>query len=543
MVRIWPFGGVDEIGGNKLLVEDGETRVFLDFGMNFGDQGAYFSEFLQPRTQTALRDLLALGVLPAIDGIYRHDACVHPGAEEHVDPDDRIEGMWQAPVRSYQEVLDETGEPWLDAVVLSHAHADHYAHLAYLDHRVEIHCTPTTGAMLEAIEQVTQASGFESDLVHGRTKHLATRSDAATFPDAPHLKGGDEWTRPIETHPPGGTFRVGDLDVTLIGVDHSVPGSASVLVEASDGARIYYTGDIRFHGTYEAVTEALHETVTGLRPDAMLCEGTRIDQKDPDSEATVLEDLSETFGATEGLALTDFGWKDTTRFQTVLEAARSAGRTLAIDHKLAYVLHALSDLRDDHRSPAEIDDVSVYLPRSGSMLYSPDDYVRGKTKAGYLDDWPDDPGDDPEALAHLRDGVRAPDIRRDPSGFVVKLSQWEMTELIDLRPPEGSRFVRCACEPFSDEMAIDLERQANWLKRFGIPVRESSTPEGARTVEIPEATHASGHASGPHLERFVERVDPETIVPIHTERADLFAELFDGVHQPTVGEPIEVEPS
>lgn len=542
MVRIVPYGGVGEIGGNKLLVEDGGTRVFLDFGMNFGDHGAYFSEFLQPRTQTALRDLMALDILPAIDGIYRHDACVHPGWEDHVPKGDRVEELWEAPVRSYQQLLDAEGEPWLDAVVVSHAHADHYGHVGYLDRRVEIHCTETTAAMMEAIEEVSRSRGFEGEIVHGRTKEPGTRSDGATFPGAPYLDTDDEWMRPVETHASGETFRVGDLEITLIGVDHSVPGSASVLVEAGDGTRIYYTGDIRFHGTYDAVTEALHEAVTDLRPDAMLCEGTRITREEPDSEASVLEDLTATFEATDGLAMTDFGWKDTTRFATVMEAARSAGRELVIDHKLAYVLEALSGIRDDHRSPRDLDDVSVYLPRSRSMLYSPDDYNRDKTKAGYLDDWSGDPTEQPGALAHLREGTRAADVRRDPEAYVVKLSQWAMTELVDLAPPPGSSFVRCACEPFSDEMAIDLERQGNWLKRFGIPVRETATPEGGRTVEIPEATHASGHASGPDLTAFVERVDPETIVPIHTEDEAAFHDRFSDVVSPTVGEPIEVTP-
>jgi predicted metal-dependent RNase len=29
-------GGVDEIGGDKLLLKDKDTRVFFDFGMSFG---------------------------------------------------------------------------------------------------------------------------------------------------------------------------------------------------------------------------------------------------------------------------------------------------------------------------------------------------------------------------------------------------------------------------------------------------------------------------------------------------------------------------
>jgi len=29
------FGGINEIGGNKVLLEDKSTRVFLDFGTSF----------------------------------------------------------------------------------------------------------------------------------------------------------------------------------------------------------------------------------------------------------------------------------------------------------------------------------------------------------------------------------------------------------------------------------------------------------------------------------------------------------------------------
>ena len=30
------YGGVNEIGGNKLLLKDKDTRIFFDFGMPFG---------------------------------------------------------------------------------------------------------------------------------------------------------------------------------------------------------------------------------------------------------------------------------------------------------------------------------------------------------------------------------------------------------------------------------------------------------------------------------------------------------------------------
>jgi ribonuclease J len=58
------YGGIGEIGGNKILLEDKGTRVFLDFGMSFGRKGDFYEEYLQPRTNNGLRDLIELGVTP-----------------------------------------------------------------------------------------------------------------------------------------------------------------------------------------------------------------------------------------------------------------------------------------------------------------------------------------------------------------------------------------------------------------------------------------------------------------------------------------------
>ena len=50
MVQIQLLGGVGEIGGNKFLIRDGDSKILLDFGMSLGLRGQFFSEpFLAPR--------------------------------------------------------------------------------------------------------------------------------------------------------------------------------------------------------------------------------------------------------------------------------------------------------------------------------------------------------------------------------------------------------------------------------------------------------------------------------------------------------------
>ena len=64
-------GGVGEIGGNKILLKDGDTRVFIDFGKNFEKERLFFDQpYLAPREE---KHLLSLGILPDIPGLYRKE--------------------------------------------------------------------------------------------------------------------------------------------------------------------------------------------------------------------------------------------------------------------------------------------------------------------------------------------------------------------------------------------------------------------------------------------------------------------------------------
>jgi ribonuclease J len=70
MSKLTFYGGVDEIGGNKILVEDKGTKIFFDFGQsfNFGDE--YFTGWLSPRAINGLGDFFEFGLLPKIPGLY-----------------------------------------------------------------------------------------------------------------------------------------------------------------------------------------------------------------------------------------------------------------------------------------------------------------------------------------------------------------------------------------------------------------------------------------------------------------------------------------
>jgi ribonuclease J len=116
------YGGVNEIGGNKILLQDRDTRVFFDFGMSFAMKKQFYSPpFLSPKSEKSLQEL---GILPQIAGVYRFD----------------------------------NSPPEVDAVFLSHGHLDHSAYLSFIKREIPVYCGETTRIILEALSDVRRAN-------------------------------------------------------------------------------------------------------------------------------------------------------------------------------------------------------------------------------------------------------------------------------------------------------------------------------------------------------------------------------------------------
>src|SRR3990172_1259380 len=81
MTQLTFYGGVNEIGGNKILLEDGDKRLLLDFGFPFKKHKLYYEEYMKPRGGAGLLDPLTMGMLPPLEGLYRDDLVV-PGLWE-----------------------------------------------------------------------------------------------------------------------------------------------------------------------------------------------------------------------------------------------------------------------------------------------------------------------------------------------------------------------------------------------------------------------------------------------------------------------------
>lgn len=82
-----------------------------------------------------------------------------------------------------------------------------------------------------------------------------------------------------QTFRTGDKIKVGTIVVEPVHVDHSIPAAYGFLIHTSKGT-IVYTGDLRAHGPRKDMTEEFAERARESRPAAMICEGTRMVEKE-----------------------------------------------------------------------------------------------------------------------------------------------------------------------------------------------------------------------------------------------------------------------
>jgi ribonuclease J len=169
------YGGVNEVGGNKVLLKDGDTKIILDFGMPFSLRNQFFSSpYLAPKSE---KSLLELGILPNISGIYR----------------------------------SKESKPEIDAVFISHSHMDHAAYITFLKREIPVYCGETTKIILDALSEI-KIKDFEFNIEGIRFKPFRTGE------------------KPI---------KIGSVEIEPVHVDHSVPGAYGFVIHTSSGSLAY----------------------------------------------------------------------------------------------------------------------------------------------------------------------------------------------------------------------------------------------------------------------------------------------------------------
>ena len=304
-------------------------------------------------------------------------------------------------------------------------------------------------------------------------------------------------------------------------MDHSIRGAHGFAIETSVGW-IAYTGDIRMHGRNGKTTLAFAEELAKLDVALLICEGTQASSRSGATEKHVRERAMTTVGDAIGLVVADFGPRHIERLETFLDAAVEAERKLVILEKDALLLHALHTVDTTVPVPGEATNLLIYRDsRTRTSAWQELIYT------SY-----------PKALL---DPV---DIQADPSRFVLALSLFDVTRLLDILPGSGT-WIYSSSEAYNEDQLLDMERLRQWVELSGmrlVGAQGSDNPNDA-------GLHASGHASGPDLLRFISIANPKALMPVHLEESSLLFYRRELKHlgvsllEPTWGEAIEVPTS
>ncbi|MCY6380468.1 ribonuclease J [Hoeflea prorocentri] len=189
----------------------------------------------------------------------------------------------------------------LKAIVITHAHEDHYGALAdlwpYLG--APVYVTPFTAGMLEA------KRAYE----------------------------GNVEAVPVKTFNAGDTFQVGPFSIEAVAVSHSIPEPVSLVITTPVG-RVVHTGDWKIDDAPSLGPLADEERFRAVGDDgvlALICDSTNAlrDGVSP-SEEDVGHSLQSIISAARGrVAITTFS-SNVGRIRSVAEAARDAGRRVLL---------------------------------------------------------------------------------------------------------------------------------------------------------------------------------------------------------------------
>lgn len=500
------YGGAGEIGGNKILLENRDVRLWLDFGTPFGRHKQYFNEYLSPRSTRGLWDLIALGLLPPLRGLYRQDL--------------EIPGLWD---RFAHHDVRRSHAPAADGVLLTHAHLDHMGDLAFLAPDIPIVATPESAAIGRAM-QVSGRLGLLQEWCYVTEREWDASSEvlqpARSSPyrarpfrllaeeELPDLQAWwqEPWTRRrgLDGDPPSPfPGRVKTLDIHRWPVDHSIPGAAAFAVE-TDGGWVAYTGDFRFHGGQKEAGQRLQDAWARMEIAVLICEGTRLGDAAPGvDEAMVYDNALGLIREAAGRpAVVDFATRNLERLQTFLAIADETGRLLVAQPRDIYLLEAAAKV-----SPA----FARTVAHPCLALYRD---VKSRPRS-----WEQDVR---ERWQDRTVGSR--EISQDPGAYILCCSLWDMNDLLDLKPESlwGGVYLYANSRAYDEEQAVDLERLRAWIRHLGL--RMEGDPDDPHAVPL----HASGHAGEEDLAAFVRAVRPRRLLAVHTEQPGRWRDLLAG---------------
>jgi ribonuclease J len=402
---------------------------------------------------------------------------------------------------------------------------DHFGNIGLLDTKLPVIASPSTIMLLKAILDTTSAKigsnvayyrekapdKYDSRVlktVRGRDKNdlgrdfVCTKDYSDSFKEflSTSVKRGREIEegKLCTLNEYSSNFKIKPYDV-----DHSLYGATAYILECD--TPIAYTGDFRMHGKKAAKSKKFIEDAKSTS--VLITEGTRASRGYiHESEEIVFDNCLGAVQESKDLVIADFSARNFERLESFQEIAQKVGRTIIVTKKDAYLLKALEKADGIDRMKNTL----IYNELKAGTRYWESKYLKNEIgEENYID---------PTKISSA------------PDQYLLCFSLFDMKNLLDIRPEQGT-YVYSSSEAFEEESEYDFLRLTQWLETFHFSICGFEIVEkgGRETPSFIKGYHASGHVSRKDIRKVIEKIDPDVIIPIHTDNPDWFYENFDNV--------------
>ena len=290
-MQITIYRGTKEIGGTLIEVKTDTTRILIDAGYPLFLNDEPIGDDIAKLPYT---ELLTLGILPNIERLY----------------------AW-----------DDAG---FDAVLISHAHIDHYGLLKYINSGIPVYMSAGTEKLIQISQRFKVCDSFNIKV------------------------------RKFKMYQP---FQIGDIKIKPYLMDHSAFDAAAFEIN-TEGKTVIYSGDFRGHGRKSICLDRFIETAI-KRPDILLVEGSTLGRHDEQmmTERNLEDAVVERIKVINSPLLFQCSSQNIDRLVSFYRAALRLKRIFVIDIYTANVLYELRQLGNNLPYPSsEYSNIKVFFP-------------------------------------------------------------------------------------------------------------------------------------------------------------------------------------
>ncbi|MCX8188648.1 MAG: hypothetical protein N3F64_02975 [Nitrososphaeria archaeon] len=503
------YGGVNRIGGNVFLIEDGSSKIFLDFGQDFGKYKLYYDFPLN--TPKTTQELLITGILPSISSHEGRQFFEYCEIEKGEDKN-----------RGWTIIENQPKEHF--SVIISHAHLDHIGHSIFLPSSVPIY--------LSTFSKISFLTFFLSHIFISKRSSLIDKL-AISYESKERIKSlerleFDVFRNNYTIFRNNIPFKAYDMLVEPYAVDHSIPGAFGFLIRTGNHM-IAYSGDFRMHGIVKDFSSKFIEKLSSERLDYFLCEGTNLGLNPIRSEEEVVFStesvLKKFFDHGGEHALVILSQTNIDRISEMYGIARRLGLNFYISGAIFLLLYYIltSELKERIKSPLPAIVKDSRIDRKVQEFWPGSSEV---SSFGVL-------ANDSQKLIKLVEKLSLNladenDFSTVPTKSLILLNS--LSPIFSKRFVKNSLFIVSTTEHEDEEEMYDLNRFVNQAMLLGIPLLR---------------IHSSGHISVIELIEIIKRVKPKNLIPIHTLYPNFFKSYFErildiNVILPKEGYPIKL---